>query len=382
MSNSTKIQILEFIDEMKTIQELILDFIDKEESSEMDQNFQDVIKIIQEKKIREDKYKLFETLRLISKISQNHYRSLNFFEKIDKIISILTNDINKHFTNAEIFHLFKKNKQILFLLFSKQILVPDQMIADTFQTEYYKERFYPDYFYPEFSNFYDICQTKSRNKDIYSDIQSFNEKRMKGENDNYICYLIQRDSIEDFVSFVIKSSISLNSNIHPSIFETNAFLLNQKSTSLIEYASFFGSFQIFQFLRINKVTLTPSLWRYTVHGNNPELIHILEEDKIEREDKSYAAFLFESIKCHHINIMNYLLDEFDIKNERINIQGIKYSNFICILNNDYLDNKSILISFFANLCKYEHYFIVNLVLENTDLDINKKDVFKYKNKFI
>ncbi|KAK8882928.1 hypothetical protein M9Y10_045574 [Tritrichomonas musculus] len=185
MSNSTKIQILEFIDEMKTIQEPFLDFIDKEESSEMDQNFQDVIKIIQEKKIREDKYKLFETLRLISKISQNHYRSLNFFEKIDKIMSILTNDINKHFTNAEIFHLFKKNKQILFLLFSKQILVPDQMIADTFQTEYYKERFYPDYFYPEFSNFYDICQTKSRNKDIYSDIQSFNEKRMKGENDNY-----------------------------------------------------------------------------------------------------------------------------------------------------------------------------------------------------
>lgn len=56
----------------------------------------------------------------------------------------------------------------------------------------------------------------------------------------------------------------------------------KKSISIIEYASFFGSIQIFQYLIMNKVELKPSLWLYAIHSQNAELISLLEENKIDR----------------------------------------------------------------------------------------------------
>ena len=97
----------------------------------------------------------------------------------------------------------------------------------------------------------------------------------------------------------------MNDNI--SIFETNPFLIKRKA-SLIEYAAFFGSIQIFKYLQLNNVELTPSLWLYAIHCNNPEIIHLLEENHVIPEDKSYFECYKESIKCHHNNIANYIKD--------------------------------------------------------------------------
>ena len=108
-----------------------------------------------------------------------------------------------------------------------------------------------------------------KNKERIPD--NFFEKRKKGENDSYICKLIQNDSVEDFVSHVTKNNYSLRSKIVPSIYETNSFLIKNSEPSLIEYAVFFGSIKIFQYLRFNNVDLTQSLWIYTIHGNNPEI---------------------------------------------------------------------------------------------------------------
>ena len=65
-------------------------------------------------------------------------------------------------------------------------------------------------------------------------------------------------------------NISLLSTIKPSIFEINKYL--------IEYAAFFGSIRIFQYLRFNNIELQPSLWFYAIHSNNTEMIHLLERD--------------------------------------------------------------------------------------------------------
>ena len=59
----------------------------------------------------------------------------------------------------------------------------------------------------------------------------------------------------------------------------------QKTPTLIEYSTFFGSIQIIQYLKYNKVPLTNSLWLYAIHSNNTEVIHFLEENEIKPEKK-------------------------------------------------------------------------------------------------
>ena len=122
----------------------------------------------------------------------------------------------------------------------------------------------------------------SKKKKIFEDIkkeitEDFYEKRKTGENDSNICELIQNDSVENFVQYITKNFYSLNSRIAQSVYETNSFLIKNNQPSLIEYEAFFGSIEIFQYSKINNVEMKESLWFYTIHGNNPEIIHLLEE---------------------------------------------------------------------------------------------------------
>lgn len=89
----------------------------------------------------------------------------------------------------------------------------------------------------------------------------FSEKRRIGENDNQLCSIIRNDSIEEFLSYRAEKKFSFDSKINHSIFETNYCFLENKTISLIEYATFFGSVQIFHHLRTLSVKLQPSLWK-------------------------------------------------------------------------------------------------------------------------
>ena len=51
------------------------------------------------------------------------------------------------------------------------------------------------------------------------------KKEKNGENDGYLCQIIQKDLIEEFITYVNKEDYPLNSYIEKSIFETNRFLL-------------------------------------------------------------------------------------------------------------------------------------------------------------
>lgn len=53
----------------------------------------------------------------------------------------------------------------------------------------------------------------------------------------------------------VKTNLSLHLKIKKSVFESNSFLLDIEPT-LIEYAAFFGSIQIFRYLRYNDVALS------------------------------------------------------------------------------------------------------------------------------
>ena len=188
--------------------------------------------------------------------------------------------------------------------------------------------------------------------------------------------MIQKDLIEEFIIYVNKNCISVESTINPSIYETNNFLLKRSEITLIEYAAFFGSIQIFNYLRNNGAKLDSSLWLYAIHGQNPEIINFLEENKIlpsDDEQNLFEQIFKESIKCHHIDVINYIQNNyFQNKKEYSNdtlIDCFRYCNFMFMqfdINNENL---------FFYLCKYDYYLLVLILFKNNDLDINKKIVY-------
>lgn len=170
------------------------------------------------------------------------------------------------------------------------MIKPDVSIFSNLTSKTYKKVYYPNYFSPEFKLLFatkeKVRQGMTRRfglspptGSVVSESEKFDKKRFEGENDDQICRLIREDEIESFTQYISKANISLSSTVGSSIFETNSFLIN-KNPSLIEYAAFFGSLKIFNYLIENKIELTPSLWLYAIHSNKMELIHILENNKI------------------------------------------------------------------------------------------------------
>ena len=209
----------------------------------------------------------------------------------------------------------------------------------------------------------------------------FYEKRKIGENDDEICKLIQKDLIDEFITYVNKNFYRVKSTINPSNYETNTFLLKKKDIALIEYAVFFGSTQIFNYLRQNGAELKPSLWLYAVHGENPEIISFLEENEIIniKENESFAKNISfvqifkESIKCHHIDVANYIQENYlqnvnEYSKEKL-INSLKYYNFMFIGCDIDIETS------FCYLCKYDYYLLVFILCKNINIDINKKIIY-------
>ena len=130
-------------------------------------------------------------------------------------------------------------------------------------------------------------------------VESFELNCQKGQTNSPLCTLIRQDSIQEFVSYVNRTNLSLTSTIKPDFYESNSFLL-EKEPSLIEYASFYGSIQIIKYLLNNHVEFKPEIWPYAIHSNNAELITMFEGNKI------YENCITESIKCHHNHITDYI----------------------------------------------------------------------------
>ena len=132
-----------------------------------------------------------------------------------------------------------------------------------------------------------------------------------------------------------KKMISLDSEIQLSKYETNSFLLKpeQESLSLIQYAAFFGSMQIFQYLQINGAQLKSSIWPFIIHSNNPDLIHLIENNHIQPMNSkgvvSYKEIYEESIKCHHNSIANYIQNNFISDSAEIDlVKSFQYYNLL------------------------------------------------------
>ena len=333
-----------FLLKMKNIQNLFLKYIDCEYNEE--ENYLKLKKMIDESKIQDNPQELLELLHILINVSSNHHRVSNFFEKIIRILKYLKYPMKNNISKSALINIFKDNKRMILFLYEEKIIDIKDLPPKLSSLEYYL-------------------------KDYYYDPEE-NKKRKIGENDYSICKLIREDMIDDFVSYIKENNISLSEKISYSSYETNKFLDEQNRTTLIEYAAFFGSIQIFEYLLDNKVEMTPSLWLYAIHSNNPDLFNILEKYQIEPEDRSYKACLQESIKCYHIDISNYIINRYFPKNKENAMLffnfGLEFHNFAYI-QNDFLNE-----SFFNDFCEHDYLIIVNFLLQKIpNYDINEKE---------
>lgn len=380
------------IAKMKDIEENIINYLDNEEEEEV--NFQLLIQFLNNLEIQKNKSNLKTVFHFISHISSNHYRSRNFFSKIERILSSYQESIKNCLTNSEIFNIFKQSKRILLFLFDKKILIPDKLIFKKISN--FRDKKKKDSYFKYFNEYKPIFKEFTQSNDIF-DIFSFffgnvkeeeeeeedplyDQKRKIGENDIEICELIRNDSIKEFVSYVTRTNFPLSTRIKESIYETNSFLINKRPT-LIEYAAFFGAIQIFQYLKLNKIELTSSLWNYSIHGRKPEIIHLLEEYKVEPDDKTFEKCLKKSIKFHHNEISNYIIDNLINKNKsEVDLTCLKSSiksynfTFLYSLKIEEIFNNINDIIF--DLCKYDYISLVDFFVKTKRIDLNEKNESK------
>ena len=367
--------IQEHFSKMKVIQYSILQYIEK--VSNVEENFQNLNTLIYNYKIKGNKHEVKLFLNLISKISKNHFRSTDFFHKITKILLIFKTEIKSNFTNSEIFSIFKNNKRLFLFFIQEKIITIDKPIAQKILNRKYQDENYPFYFFPEIEEFTEKLMKKKFQK--YED--NFEYERKIAENDEPICEIIRNDSVNSFKSYMQSKKMNLTSIIEKSVFETNSYLIKNQPT-LIEYAAFFGSINIFKYLYSKNIKVNQSIWPYVIHGNNFELINFLRQNKIEIDHRNFDKCLKESIKCHHTEITYYLLK--NIQNKGINESKINenfldycfhYYNFSFI--QDFSDDKLI----FNYLCKYGYYTLVELYVKHKPASIMNKTIQKKKKFF-
>ena len=345
----------DYLTTMYNMQEAILSYLDGNEED----GFEKVKNQINQQNINDKDHGLIEILHLLVTIANNHYRTPNFFTKIEQILLFYKEKIEK-FPNYRLFNIFKSNKRLLLFLFNEKMITIDDNIfyyIDSFQD---KNIFF-DYFLPEIISF------KNMKTDV-KNIELFKEKRKIGENDSKICEIIRKDSIHEFVTYINQTNLSIDQPIKHSIFETNYLLTKRYWVGLIEYAAFFGSIKIFNYLCSKVQKLDKDLWIFAVHSNKAQMIHLLEEydNRLEEDKELLNECLNESFLCHHQQITNYLLQTY-FKGQTIKM-SLKSFNYYYLQNNIEFDQ------YFALLCKYDYFALVKLLLETTGVDLSSKKI--------
>lgn len=369
-------EIQQYIDDEKDYEENLLKFIESGNTS--DESYLFLLHFFDKIDIRNKKDELRLLLLILSKISKNHHRSSCFFDNIEHLFLLFETEIKRYFSNQQMFNFFKKNKRVILFLIKKEFTTADFILIN-YQKNYNLK--YLLYFIPELQQKYSYqLEFPSFDQSI---LENYEEKRKSGENESYLCQVIREDLIDEFVTYATQVNLDLRRTIiQPSVFETNYFLIKMREVTLIQYAAFFGSIQIINFLRLNQVSLDSSLWPFAIHGNNAQLIHLLEENRIKPSDLYYRDCYQESVKCHHNEIALYIRDYF-LKNknssERENFETdvlsytFRYYNFALFPSE--LDDEYI----FFYSCKYGYLELIKLFLNTKKMDKNSTIILMNSN---
>ncbi|KAK8871932.1 hypothetical protein M9Y10_007678 [Tritrichomonas musculus] len=403
-----------WIDKMKNIQRVFLEYL--REESNIEENFENLIQIIKDQQIAEQRYEFKELLHLISKIMNNHKRVNNFLNKIERILQHFKSKITEYFSSTEIFEIFKYNKRLLLFLVEEKIMTFNEYIVSQItKNDFIYQKKYAQYFAPEIRPFItkEFIQKygkpefgeineknhigfKTKNsyltntsfiKEIIKEKKSdFYEKRKEGENDNYLCKLIRLRQAKAFFVYANKMNLLLTETVPLSVFETNSYLMNENVT-YVEYAAFFGSIEIIRCLENIGYELSSNMWLFSIHSDETELIEYLKHKSIKPPKCDYVKVLKESIKCHHNDLSNYIINNFLGRNfiskneEGLRFEINYYNNiFRCAYayHNYCFFPKNIKFKYsFYYLCEFDYVKLVKFYLENMNIDVNAVITKKY-----
>lgn len=258
---------------------IIINYLDADDNS-IEYHFQKVMDLIE--RISDTKKYIF--LYIVNNISLYHYRDHKFIKKVELIIKKIHATHKIAVDDKIILQIFSENKRCLWYLIQEKLISKDEKFEEEIiNNEKFTNLNYNKYFFPS------KIQGETQEK-IQENIET-------GENENYICQLIRDDSIEEFSNFFKSTNCSVNDCIPPSIYETNLLLLEYENVSLIDYAAFFGSLKIFNFLEKNKSCIGDLTHIFAIHSNNVELIKFFD-DKIMENAKQCLLYAckFQSYK--------------------------------------------------------------------------------------
>lgn len=92
-----------YIDAQREFQNKFLLYIDEENNDES--SFSNIVNLIKEQNLHENDEELKIFYYFLCNIVNNHYRSANFFDKIERsIFQLFSDDIKNIFSNTEIYH--------------------------------------------------------------------------------------------------------------------------------------------------------------------------------------------------------------------------------------------------------------------------------------
>lgn len=128
------------------------------------------------------------------------------------------------------------------------------------------------------------------------------------------------------------------------------------------------------------------MWKYAIHGRNPELIKYLEDKQISPPFDNYETILLESIKCHHNDVSNHIIrdlieeendDDDDVQN-KTEFNGILYRVAVENLNFSFCSEKMKYEKMFIHLCELDYYMLAKLYLQEGNVDINSMNIGIFK----
>ena len=123
---------------------------------------------------------------------------------------------------------------------------------------------------------------------------------------------------------------------------------------------------------LRNCSLNPDSWLYAIHGRNPEIIYILNENNIKPKDDSYKNCLEFSIRCHHNELVSYFLENYFDQNE-ISIKEFVFENCLKSYNIEFIQSEMIVSDRFYDLCQYDYYYLAKEILKNDkNIDFNRK----------
>ncbi|OHS95398.1 hypothetical protein TRFO_10537 [Tritrichomonas foetus] len=260
------------------------------------------------------------------------------------------------FEKHEVSSLFN-NKAALLVLLENGLITKD-LIKEKF-TVYPNEL---NFFYPEIEG-----TEKPKNiKMIEND-----ELRVYGLNPDQIAESIRNDDLKAFQSATARLQ-TLNTLIRASRYETFDFVSNfGKRPSLIEYAAFFGSINVFKYLLEKGVEAGSTLPEFAAAGGNVEIIHLLEEDKtlpIGQECNLTAIEFFHRDLNEYFSNLNY--ENSPILNILVSIEHYNMRYFLNnILTEDLSKEDYELCLLYA--VNSQNIDVLNLILTVPGIDVNR-----------